>query len=78
MPIRRFLSTVKGSPLGRNPKLLPRVGDHVEKQLVLVNLLPGSGADECVSGVHVDCIAAGAPQRHVFLNPHEATNSYEA
>lgn len=38
---------------------------------MLVNLRPSSGIDACVSDVHVYCIAAGAPHRRVFLNPHE-------
>ena len=42
-------------------------GNRVEKSLVLVNLCPSSGAEVCVSGVHVDCIAAGRPHCHVLL-----------
>lgn len=44
----------------------------MEKRLVLVHLLPVPGADACVSGIRVDCIAAGASRRHVFLDTHEA------
>ena len=58
--------------LVKNPKSLQRAGDRVDTRLVLVHLCPGYGEDVCVSGVHVDCIAAGAPTCHVFLNPHEA------
>ena len=55
--------------LVRNPKSLQRAGDRVEERLVLVHLRPGSGAGACVSGVHVDCVAAGAPHCHVFIQP---------
>ena len=76
MSICRFLSAMK---VVRNPKSLQRAGDEVEERLVLVHLRPGSGAGACVSGVHVNCISAGAPRRHMFLNPHEApSNSHES
>lgn len=50
-------------------------GDCAEIQLALVRLRPGSGIDACVSGIHVDCIAAEAPRCHVFLNPLEAPSN---
>ena len=40
-----------------------------EKWLVLVHLRRGSGTDTCVPGIHVHCIAAGAPHCHVLLIP---------
>ena len=50
----------------------------MEERLVLVHLRAGSGTDACVSGVHIGCIAAGAPYYHMFLNPHEApSNAHE-
>ena len=50
----------------------------MEERLVLVHLRTGSGTDTCVSGVHIGCIAAGAPHCHIFLNPHEtSSNSHE-
>lgn len=50
------------------PETLQRAGDYVEKRMVLGHLRPGSVTNSCVSGVHVDCIAAGPPHCHVFLN----------
>ena len=51
----------------------------MEERLVLFHLLrAGSGTDAYVSGVHVRCIAAGAPHCHRFLNPLEApSNAHE-
>ena len=44
-------------------------GDCMEKWLVLVHLRLGPWTDACVPGVHVHCIAAGAPHCHVPLIP---------
>ena len=45
---------------------------------MLVHLRAASGTDVFVSGVHMGCIAAGAPHCHMFLNAHEASsNSHE-
>ena len=50
----------------------------MEERLVLVHLRAGSGTDACVPGVHIGCIAAGAPHCHMFLNPHETpSNAHE-
>ena len=50
----------------------------MKEQLVLVHLRVGSGTDTCVSGVHIGCIAAGAPQCHMSFNPHEMpSNAHE-
>ena len=58
--------------LMRDPQPLESAGDFMEKRLVLVYLRAGSRTDACVSGVHISCIAAGAPHSHILLNPHEA------
>ena len=58
-----------------NSEPLQHARDFMEKWLVLVHLRPGSGTDACVPGVHLDCIAAGAPYCHVLLDPYE-TPSY--
>ena len=55
-----------------NSEPLQRAGDREEKWLVLVHLRPDSGTDACVPGVHVDCIAAGAQNCYVLLDPCEA------
>ena len=52
-----------------NSEPLQSAGDHVEKSLVLVHLRSSSETDACVPGVHVDCVAAGAPHCHVLLDP---------
>ena len=59
--------------LKRNPKPLESAGDRTEEKLVLAHLRADSGADGCVSGVHIGCIAAGAPHCHMFLNLHKAS-----
>ena len=61
-----------------NSEPLNRAGYCVEKWLVLVHMRPGYGTDACVPGVHVDCIAAGAPHGHVLLNPYEAPSLRQA
>ena len=64
--------------LMRDPKPLESAGDRMEERMVLVRLRAGSGTDTCVSGVHIGCIAAGAPHCHMFLNPHETpSNAHE-
>ena len=57
----------------------------MEKRLVLVHPLSFSEADACVSRVHVDCVAAGAPRRHIPLithhppaYPHELCLEYDS
>ena len=62
--------------LKRNPKPLESAGDRTEEKLVLAHLRADSGADGCVSGVHIGCIAAGAPHCHMFLNLHKACLLY--
>ena len=54
-----------------NSQPLQRTGHRVDMRLVLVYLRPCSGADTRVAGVRINCIAAGAPHCHVFLDPHE-------
>ena len=50
----------------------------MEKRLVFAHLIPVPGADTCVSGVRVDCIATGSFHRHVSLNTYETpSNSHE-
>ena len=73
IPVRR--EVFPALHLVRNPKSLQSAGDRVEKRVVLVHVRHGSGADACVSGVHVACIAAGAPRCRVFFNPHEAPSN---
>ena len=56
----------KGFPaisLVRDPMLLERAGDRVEKQLVLVRMCSCMGTGAFVPRVHVLYIAAGAPHR---------------
>ena len=43
----------------------------MDKRLVLMYLRPCSVTDVRVAGVHVNCIAAGAPHYYVLLDPHE-------
>lgn len=52
--------------LVRDPKPLENAGHPVENRMVLLHLGFGSGADACVSRVHVERIVAGA--RHHALN----------
>lgn len=47
--------------LARSLGSLRHAGDRVGKRLVLVHMRPGSWTGACVSGVRVDCIAAGMP-----------------
>lgn len=46
--------------LVKHANSLERAGNRVGKRLVLVRLLSCSGDNTCVSGVHIECISAGA------------------
>lgn len=56
--------------LAWNSEPLQRAIDFMEKGLVLVHMRPGFATYKCVPGVHVSCIAAGAPYCHVLLDPY--------
>lgn len=61
--------------LVNNHKSLKRAEYHVEKRSVLIFWLSYSETNAFVSRVRVDCIAAGARHRRVYLNPHAAPSN---